>query len=57
MALLEKYLPKKYYWSYKVVDAGHNYRLSDLNCALGYSQLKKIIDLLIKKPEVNCLNL
>lgn len=39
---------KKYYWSYKVVDAGHNYRLSDLNCALGYSQLKKI-DLLIKK--------
>ncbi len=32
----------KKYWKYDVVKNGFNYRLSDINCALGLSQLKKI---------------
>ena len=27
---------------YDIIFSGHNYRLSDINCALGLSQLKKI---------------
>ena len=33
---------KEKYWHYDVLNHGFNYRLSDLNCALGLSQLKKI---------------
>ena len=29
-------------WSYEMVDLGYNYRLSDINCALGISQLPKV---------------
>ncbi len=29
-------------WFYEMVDLGYNYRLSDLQCALGLSQLKKL---------------
>ncbi|MCS6802853.1 MAG: UDP-4-amino-4,6-dideoxy-N-acetyl-beta-L-altrosamine transaminase [Chloroflexota bacterium] len=29
-------------WRYDLVDLGFNYRLADLNCALGLSQLKKL---------------
>ena len=29
-------------WHYEMVDLGYNYRLSDLQCALGLSQLKKL---------------
>ena len=32
---------KKKYWEYDVIKSGYNYRLSDINCALGISQLKK----------------
>ena len=32
----------KKYWEYNVLKHGYNYRLSDLNCALGLSQLDKI---------------
>lgn len=28
-------------WSYEMVDLGYNYRLTDIQCALGLSQLKK----------------
>mgnify|MGYP001364166387 CR=1 FL=1 len=38
---------KNYNWSYKILDAGFNYRLSDLNCALGINQLKKL-DMFVK---------
>jgi UDP-4-amino-4,6-dideoxy-L-N-acetyl-beta-L-altrosamine transaminase len=38
----------KTYWKYKVNTPGLNFRLSDLNCALGLSQIKKI-DIYIKK--------
>ena len=33
---------KKKYWNYDVVLSGHNFRMSDINAALGNSQLKKI---------------
>ena len=33
---------KKKYWKYDVIKSGLNYRLSDVNCALGLSQLRKI---------------
>ena len=32
----------KKYWDYKVTSLGYNYRLPDLNCALGLSQIKKL---------------
>jgi dTDP-4-amino-4,6-dideoxygalactose transaminase len=36
------YRDKNLYWKYDVRQVGFNYRLSDLNCALGLSQLRKI---------------
>lgn len=33
---------KAKYWNYDIKNLGFNYRLSDMNCALGLSQLKKI---------------
>ena len=41
---LEKYLhkDKKIHWKYNIHKSGFNYRLSDINCALGLSQLNKI---------------
>ncbi len=33
---------KKTHWNYDVVKCGFNFRLSDINCALGLSQLRKI---------------
>lgn len=33
---------KKEYWKYDIKQLGYNYRLSDINAALGISQLKKI---------------
>ena len=33
---------KKFHWKYDLINSGFNYRLSDINCALAYSQLKKI---------------
>lgn len=33
---------KKDHWKYEVKFPGFNYRLSDINCALGITQLKKI---------------
>ena len=35
-------------WNYKIVTPGFNYRLSDLSCSLGISQLAKI-NIFIKK--------
>lgn len=32
----------KHYWNYDVIEHGFNLRLSDINCALGLSQLKRI---------------
>ena len=33
---------KNYHWKYNIYEPGFNYRLSDINCALGISQLKNI---------------
>lgn len=33
---------RKNYWDYDIKNLGYNYRLSDINCALGLSQIKKI---------------
>ena len=40
----KSYIKKKGYKHeyYKILYAGYNFRLSDINCALGYSQIKKI---------------
>ena len=36
------YKNKNFHWKYDIKNISFNYRLSDLNCALGISQLKKI---------------
>jgi dTDP-4-amino-4,6-dideoxygalactose transaminase len=33
---------KKKHWDYDILKSGYNYRISDINCALGLSQLKKV---------------
>ena len=43
---------KKKHWKYDVVKHGFNYRLSDINCALGLSQLKKINLFLYKRKKI-----
>lgn len=43
---------KKKYWIYDVLKNGYNYRLSDINCALGLSQLKKINFFLNKRKKI-----
>ena len=48
----DKTTKSKYNWSYRIIDAGHNYRLSDLNCALGYSQLKRIDQIVQKRKYI-----
>ena len=50
---------KKSYWKYNVIKVGLNYRLSDINCALGISQLKKLNKFLVKRKKIyfNYLNL
>ncbi len=43
---------KKNYWSYDIKNLGFNYRLSDINCALGLSQLKKIDNFFKKRKNI-----
>lgn len=42
---------KKFYWKYNVLDFGFNYRISDINCSLGISQLKKLDIFLLKRKD------
>tara|TARA_B100000787_G_C16190571_1_gene297254 strand:+ start:411 stop:1556 length:1146 start_codon:yes stop_codon:yes gene_type:complete len=42
----------RYYWKYDILNNGYNYRLSDLNCALGLSQLEKINFFLKKREKI-----
>ncbi len=39
-------------WYYEMQDLGYNYRLSDINCALACSQLKKIDTFLARRKEI-----
>ena len=43
---------KKNYWQYDVLKNGYNYRLSDINCSLAESQLKKINFFLKKRKKI-----
>ena len=43
---------KNQYWKYDVVKHGFNYRLSDINCALGLSQLRKINLFINKRKKI-----
>jgi len=39
-------------WYYEMVELGYNYRLSDINCALGLSQLNKIEENIRRRREI-----
>lgn len=39
-------------WYYEMVDLGYNYRLPDINCALGLSQLNKLEGWLARRREI-----
>ena len=39
-------------WSYEMTDLGYNYRLSDVQCALGTSQLRKLDARLARRREI-----
>ena len=39
-------------WSYEMVDLGYNYRLTDFQCALGMSQLRKLPGWLGRRREI-----
>lgn len=39
-------------WYYEMVDLGHNYRLTDFQCALGCSQLEKLPEWLERRREI-----
>ena len=43
---------KNYHWSYEVLSPGYNFRLSDINCALGFSQLKKLNQIIKKRNKI-----
>ncbi len=42
----------KKHWVYDIELCGYNYRLSDINCALGISQLKKINIFILKRKKI-----
>ncbi len=39
-------------WYYEMVDLGYNYRITDIQCALGQSQLRKLPDWLNRRREI-----
>lgn len=39
-------------WYYEIVDIGHNYRLTDIQCALGITQLQKLNGFLKQRHEI-----
>lgn len=46
------YRSKKKHWNYDIIENGFNYRISDINCALGLSQLSKINFFLKKRKKI-----
>ena len=45
-------LAEKGPWFYEMQELGYNYRLTDLQCALGLSQLKRLDDFITRRREV-----
>lgn len=45
-------IKKKNYWNYNISELGDNFRLSDINCSLGISQLKKIKKFIKKRKKI-----
>jgi perosamine synthetase len=43
---------KKETWHYEIVDLGYNYRITDLQCALGINQMLKLADFLKRRREI-----
>jgi UDP-4-amino-4,6-dideoxy-N-acetyl-beta-L-altrosamine transaminase len=39
-------------WNYEIRELGHNYRISDLQCALGLSQLRRLNERIVRKREI-----
>ena len=39
-------------WFYQQLDLGYNYRITDIQCALGYSQMKKLDRFLARRKEI-----
>tara|TARA_X000000950_G_C13906084_1_gene656889 strand:- start:858 stop:2039 length:1182 start_codon:yes stop_codon:yes gene_type:complete len=48
----DKLSKKKNNWSYKIVCPGFNYRLSDISCALGASQIKRLSTFIKKRGNI-----
>ena len=51
----EVYAPCAMPFYYEMVDLGYNYRITDFQCALGISQLKKLPDFLKRRREIAAL--
>ena len=39
-------------WEYQMIDLGFNYRITDIQCSLGISQLKKLDNFIIRRKEL-----
>lgn len=40
-------------WFYQQLDLGYNYRITDIQCALGISQMKKLDDFIARRRELS----
>ena len=50
--IVKKTKKNKNNWSYKIIQPGYNYRLSDISCALGLSQIKKLNSFVFKRNKI-----